>query len=121
MTELRENCYYDAYLKELQGNMLSKARHTVKLGRIKRVSEGNFLCVPEEGYNKTTYSIHYDYFNDAWSCNCQHNHVVGKICSHIIAVNLFIKLERANESYAVNTSESIISGQGPTGLSEKSS
>ena len=81
---------WDVACGELKGGgQISKAR---KLNRLKRIEEsamqGTYIILPIEGYNKTTYLVD----ANAESCTCQFNVRANKLCSHIMGVFLYIKL-----------------------------
>lgn len=112
---MTEMCYYDAYLKQLTGSIISKARKFNKLKCIVPTEDDRFLCKPVAGYNKTTYTITFNPATGNGSCSCQHNEVEGKTCSHIAGVALFLKLKHDNDP--VNISKSILRRPESTGIS----
>ena len=81
--------WYDKY-KGLQGNVLSKARKFNKLKLIEEIKPDVFKVYPIPGYNKTTYDV--IKFVNYWVCNCQYFRKNEKICSHILAVKLFLEI-----------------------------
>ena len=79
--------WYDKYAG-LNGNMTSKARAFVKNNLIHRFNDKGrerWIIRPLKG-NKTIYEVYFK--GDMGFCECQFNRS-GKICSHIMAVQLF--------------------------------
>lgn len=76
-----------------------------------------YLCKPIKGYNKTTYEMYPK--AGQFNCSCQfHNNVVmrrldipGLVCSHVLALKLFLKIWNWNQygppkdSYTTNSSK----------------
>lgn len=93
---MNEICYYDKYSEELKGSILSKAKKFVRLNRVQRTGHKHFAVLPIIGYNSSTYEV--NFHEDYWTCNCQANRINNKICSHIIAVSLYLKTREGAES-----------------------
>lgn len=91
---MNDICYYDEHLKMLRGSRISKARKFVKEKCVVRDDHG-FLVKPIKGYNKRTYEVMtIEGQNGLLYCNCQQNTLKKEICSHILAVELFLKQEK---------------------------
>ncbi|TSA28606.1 hypothetical protein D4R71_00445 [bacterium] len=60
-----------------------KAQKLLRLGKIYKVTEGEYAVQPVLGYNKTTYAV--KEIMGKLTCTCQKHHH----CSHILAVFLF--------------------------------
>jgi len=59
-----------------------------------------YLCKPIPEYNKTTYEIKWNKELKEFECNCQYNQKTKRICSHILALYLQLKIwhsEKKNE------------------------
>lgn len=83
--------WYDKY-KGMNGNIKSKARKFVKNGCVEMVvPKFHWIVKPIKGYNSTTYDV--TQINDYASCNCQYNKLYCRICSHIVAVELFEEIK----------------------------
>ena len=59
-----------------------------------------FICLPIKGYNKTTYRMN-KLKNGSFDCSCQFYNKVSQfweqpICSHTLALYLYLKLKRWN-------------------------
>ena len=93
--------WYDKY-KGLQGSMLTKARKFNRLKLVEELSENRWRVNHIEGYNKTDYNvwkeIREEYvkgnFGQYYNCECQYFSKNQKICSHILAVELFVDMHR---------------------------
>jgi len=81
--------YYDHHTQILKGSIISKAKKFNKFKCVEEISINQWIVKPIEGYNKTAYTIRY--INGVWSCDCQRGST-GLVCSHILAVMLFVKL-----------------------------
>ena len=90
-----ELCFYDRYLEELKGSVISKARKFNRLNLVKRTGENSFAVLPIPGYNSSTYTVTFE--DETGTCNCQANRINNRVCSHMMAVSLFIKT-RENET-----------------------
>lgn len=72
-----------------------KVKKLVELGKIVRVTDGIYQCLPIPGYNISTYTIR-EYFGRLL-CNCQAGRK-GRDCSHIQAVRVYReKVEHVRE------------------------
>ena len=93
--------YWSTHYKEVKGAPKGQARafkahKFIKLGLIKWDTETKaFYCSPIKGYNKTTYTI--NSVGKEFKCNCQFNCQTGKICSHILAVYLWLKIHNYSQ------------------------
>ena len=98
--------YWSEHYKMLKGvkeggAIRTKARKFVELGLIDYDKEKKcYLCKPIKGYNKTTYRQVWDKtkqkykgegFGD-FECSCQYNQTSFKMCSHILALYMQLKI-----------------------------
>jgi hypothetical protein len=86
-------CWYDKY-KGLQGSMLRKARRFNKLGLIKHLTGYAWIVNPLPG-NSNQYNVSRDC--GMMKCQCQRNRNENLICSHILAVELAMEIQRVEE------------------------
>jgi len=98
--------YWSEHYKMLKGvksggAIQTKARKFVELGLIDYDKEKKcYLCKPIPGYNKTTYHITWNKFhlkykgegNGDFECSCQFNQKTKKMCSHILALYMQLKI-----------------------------
>lgn len=83
-------CYWDSSHMKLVGSRISKIRAFLKKGLIKQQSENIFDVLPDiEGGRHTTHTVD----KGTWSCTCQAYDGTG-ICSHILAVRLYLQQRR---------------------------
>jgi len=82
--------WYDKY-KGLQGSVLTKARKFNRLKLVEELSENRWRVNHIEGYNKTNYNV---WKEPTYNCECQYFSKNQKICSHILAVELFVDMHR---------------------------
>lgn len=93
--------YYSEHYKALEAedngsSRQSKAKKFLKEKCIAWDPEHScWLCKPILGYNNTTYHIKDDK-HGSFECSCQFNQKTGKICSHILALYLFLKIKNYN-------------------------
>ena len=72
---------------QLTGSVIKKIWDMIDLDLIKRVENG-WKVLPKGGYNKTTYWV-----SREGQCSCQGYKVRGA-CSHALAVDVFVRLQR---------------------------
>jgi len=98
--------YWSEHYKMLKGvkeggAIQTKARKFVELGLIDYDKEKKcYLCKSIPNYNSTTYHIFWDKTkpkynglgNGEFSCSCQYNQRSLKMCSHILALYLQLKI-----------------------------
>lgn len=89
MSELLQ-CY-DSESQAFYKDHKYKIDKLVQTGRIKKINEGQYVCLPTDGYNKTTYKL--EKVNGFWNCNCQ-GFKKRNVCSHLIAL---IKVRASEE------------------------
>ena len=105
--------YWSAHYKMLKGAeggaIQTKARKFVELGLIDYDKENKcYLCKPIPGYNSTTYHLIWDKTKPKYKgegkgefeCSCQYNQKTFKMCSHILALYMQLKIwnwRRRNE------------------------
>ncbi len=87
-------CYWFEKKGYLLGTKKGKAKRFVELNCISKIKETEFECAPVPGYNKTTYTIKKE--NNCFSCTCQAFKRNQQRCSHIMAVQLKLFMERWN-------------------------
>ena len=56
-----------------------------------------FEVKPIKGYNKTTYTVKPTNDEIGFKCNCQYHTKTKKVCSHILAVRLSLKIKNWNK------------------------
>lgn len=87
----------------------SKSRKFLENGCIKWDHNAkNWICGPLEGYNKTTYHIKHNRAlvnpesgkKGEFECSCQFNQKTAEMCSHILALYLFLKIYNWNKKYS---------------------
>lgn len=98
--------YWSEHYKMLKGvkeggAIQTKARKFVSLGLIDYSKEDKcYLCNPIPGYNSTTYRLFWDKgkvkyngkgYGD-FECSCQFNQKTFKMCSHILALYMQLKI-----------------------------
>lgn len=83
-----QDLVYDIKNKEFKSTVKKKAVLFLENGCVRIITRDRFMCLPIKDYNKTTY--HIINYNNHWECNCQ-GFQKNKICSHIIAVKMFIQ------------------------------
>ena len=86
-------CRWDNYEMILQGNKLAKARAFNREKLIERAGLYVFNIKPLKGNHQT----HTVWWDGTWNCSCQNNRINGNVCSHILAVNLFLKIHEGEE------------------------
>jgi len=80
-------CKWDVTNQVLTSDQKAKAQKFIDNDCI--VFDGkDYWCKPILGYNKTSYTI--KLINGEWKCNCQWNTTKHRLCSHILAVFLWI-------------------------------
>lgn len=115
---LNENtvCKWSEHYKQLKTTdgknaRLSKANQFLKHHCIKWSKEHkNWICYPIKDYNKSFYHIKWNKelpnFKTGdpgeFECSCQFNQRVGKMCSHILALYLFLKIYNYNKKHPEN-------------------
>lgn len=77
---------YDASTKTFAQPVNQKVRKLLELGKISKVTDGIYQCLPIPGYNITTYTIK-EHFGQL-ICNCQMGRK-GRECSHVRAVRIY--------------------------------
>lgn len=103
--------YYDHIKQKLEGAMIDKAIKFFNAECIKPVYDGlneliGYECRPLNGYNTRTYSLRaHPVFG--WACNCQgfnkkeaqfnEGKIDYVICSHVIALSIYLKDKRKKE------------------------
>lgn len=80
-------CKWDETNRTLTNSQQHKAKKFVDLDLI-AYDGTDYWCKPIKGYNKTTHRIFL--VNGEWQCTCQYNTTKHKLCSHIMAVFLWI-------------------------------
>jgi len=60
-------------------------------------SKSCYICKPLKNYNKTTYKIFWNKEKKDFECNCQYNQTTKRICSHILALYLQLKIWNYNK------------------------
>ena len=106
----RRVIFWSEHYRQLEGvdqgdAIRTKAQKWLQANCIEYDSEEKcFLCHPIEGYNKTIHEIK-AIGNGEFSCSCQfYNRVCvknpGLICSHILAVYLWLKIYHWNKGHA---------------------
>lgn len=94
MTQYKKILWYDKN-KGLQGSVLSKARKFVKLGCVScEIGNFHWIISPISGYSKTKYDV--TSMKGHMSCNCQYNKLNDRVCSHILAVELFEEIKNGS-------------------------
>jgi len=100
--------YWSEHYKSLQGVKNGTAIQTKALKFLQEKcieyqkdeydsSKSCYICKPIEGYNKTTYHIKWDKEIKDFKCSCQFNVTTGKMCSHILALYLQLKIWNWNK------------------------
>ena len=106
--------YWSAHYKMLKGVEGGNARRTkarifIKKELIEYDKEKKcYICKPIKGYNKTTYNLIWDktkpkYNGEGYGdfeCSCQFNQTTKKICSHILALYMMLKIWNWNKRNA---------------------
>jgi hypothetical protein len=98
--------YWSEHYKQLEGvkegnAIRTKARSFLDHNCIQWDKDNKvFVCLPIKGYNKTTYRME-KLKDGTFNCSCQFYNKVSKdwdqpICSHILALWLYLKLKRWN-------------------------
>lgn len=88
---MRSNPYLETFSHAAQ----YKAQKLLRLSRIHKATDGEYLVLPILGYNSTTYVV--KEIMGKLTCNCQRGRS-GRRCSHMLAVHLFIEhTEKAGE------------------------
>lgn len=80
--------HYDASTKTFAQSVSQKVKRLLELGKISKITDGLYQCLPIPGYNISTYSIR-EHFGRLL-CNCQKGRKGGE-CSHVQAVRIFKK------------------------------
>ncbi|MCK4521151.1 MAG: SWIM zinc finger family protein [Nanoarchaeota archaeon] len=84
--------YYSHHAKKVKGTVRNKAKKFVDLGLIQYDKDLKcFFCNPIPGYNKSRYKI--EKVDSDFECDCQFNVTTGYMCSHILAVFLYLKIK----------------------------
>jgi len=87
--------YWSNTFKRLRSDgekaVTTKAHHFLQDGKVRYDSEFNVFRVDPARGNKTTRTILTS--NNRFECNCQNNQTTGRICSHILAVKLWLKIK----------------------------
>lgn len=92
---------------EKQKSVQSKARNFLENDCIKWDPEEKvWICKPIAGYNKTTHRIFWNHElinmkngnKGEFECSCQGNNAGEKICSHILALYMYLKILNYNKS-----------------------
>ena len=81
-------CKWDNYAMRLRGNKLAKARAFNRNHLIRQVGNSTFNVLPLKG----NHQVHTVWWDGDWQCSCQNNRINFDICSHILAVNLYLKI-----------------------------
>jgi len=56
-----------------------------------------YICKPIPNYNKTTYEIRWDKDLKEFSCNCQYHQTTKRMCSHILALYMQLRIWNYNK------------------------
>lgn len=78
--------HYDASTKKFEQPVNQKVKKLLDLGKVSKVTDGIYQCLPIPGYNITTYTIR-EHFGSLL-CNCQAGRK-GRECSHVKAVRIY--------------------------------
>ena len=100
--------YWSEHWKSLQGVKEGSAIQTKALRFLQEgcieyqkddydPSKSCYICKPIKGYNKTTYHIRWSKDIKDFKCSCQFNVTTGRICSHILALYLQLKIWNYNK------------------------
>jgi len=114
--------YWSEHYKKLEGcedgkAIQTKARKFLKLKLVDYdIETKEYLVKPIKGYNKTTYHLKHisslPKYNGKglgeFECSCQFNQTVHKMCSHILALYLQLKIWNWNKKKELNTSINLI-------------
>ncbi len=84
--------YYDVKNMKLSGSILSKARKFNKLRLVEERGPNEWAVKPIKGYNHTEYTVWLT--PEGWKCSCQANRINHRVCSHIVAVQIYINKRR---------------------------
>jgi hypothetical protein len=60
-------------------------------------SKSCYICKPIKDYNKTTYHLKWNKELNDFECDCQFNQRVHRMCSHILALYLQLKIWNYNK------------------------
>lgn len=87
-------CYWYERKGYLIGSQKGKSKKIIEMNLLKEIAQDKFECLPLPG-NKQTHTL--EKSNNEWTCTCQRNKRMGKICSHIDAIRMKIFIQNWNE------------------------
>ena len=77
--------------KGLTQSQKHKIKEILKNQCLKKQDDNHCLCLPIPGYNKNVYRIWRDFPWESWKCNCQYYVTTQRPCSHISALQEYLK------------------------------
>ncbi len=87
-------CYWFERKGHLIGSQKGKAKKFIQLNLLREIGPDKYECLPLPG-NKQTHIL--EKVNNQWSCTCQRNKRLGKVCSHIDAIRMKLFMQNWNK------------------------